>query len=101
MAAFKSTFRLLRRCLTGLLVGYWLVFFFYTAEKFVTGGSSAVVSWYKHVGISLTHQGDAWVLSPWSWGIFVSRQFALFGVTLALCLMEYRSKRSATLHHRP
>jgi hypothetical protein len=39
MKAFKIIFQLLRRCLLGLFIAYWVVFVFYTAEKFVTGGS--------------------------------------------------------------
>jgi hypothetical protein len=43
MKALKIIFQLIRRCLMGLFVAYWVIFIFYTVEKFITGGSSAVV----------------------------------------------------------
>lgn len=45
MKTLKIIFQLLRRCLMGLFLAYWVIFILYTAEKFVTGGSSAVVGW--------------------------------------------------------
>jgi hypothetical protein len=93
MTIFKIIFRLLLRCLMGLFIGYWLIFIFYTAEKFVTGGSSALVGWYMHIDASPVHQGDGWFFTQWSWGTFLGRQFAILGVTLALCLMERWSRR--------
>jgi len=70
MKMFKIIFQLLRRCLLGLFIAYWVVFVFYTVEKFLTGGSSAVVGWYEHIDSSLVHQGDGWFLTKWSWGKF-------------------------------
>jgi hypothetical protein len=77
MTAFKIIFRLLRRCLMGLFIVYWLIFICYTTEKFVTGGSAAVVGWDMHIGTSLVHRGDGWVFTQWSWGTFLARQFAI------------------------
>jgi hypothetical protein len=93
MTIFKTIFRLLRRCLMALFIGYWLIFIFYTAEKFVTGGSSAAVDWYMPIDASPVRQGDGWVFTQWRWGTFPGRQFAILGITLALCLMEVRSRR--------
>jgi hypothetical protein len=93
MTALKIIFRLLRRFLMALLIVYWLIFICYTTEKFVTGGSAAVVSWYMHIDTSPVHRGDGWFFTQWSWGKFLARQFAILGITLALCLVERRSRR--------
>ena len=66
----ENIFRLLRRCLLGVFIGYWLILIFYTAEKFVTGGSSVVVGWYMHIDASPVHQGDGWTFTQWRWGTF-------------------------------
>ena len=79
----------------GLFIGYWLIFIFYTAERFVTGGSSAVVGWYMHIDASPVRRVDGWVFAQWSWGKFLGRQLAILGITLALCLVERRSRRVA------
>ena len=49
---------LIRHCLMGLFVAYWVIFIFYTVEKFITGGSSAVVGWYRHIDSSVLQRGD-------------------------------------------
>ena len=67
MKTFKSILRLLRRCLMGLFIAYWVIFILYTVEEFVTGGSSAVVHWYKHIGSSIVQRGDGWFIPKWSW----------------------------------
>ena len=84
----KTIIRLLRRSLLAILFGYWLIFRCYTAERFVTGGSSAVVGWYKHISASPNALRDGWHFVPWSWGRFLAAQLAIFGATLALCLVE-------------
>jgi hypothetical protein len=93
MKALKIIFQLLRRCFMGLFVAYWAILIFYTLEKFVTGGSSAVVGWYMHIGSSLVHRGDGWFLTTWSWEKFLAKQFANLAITLALYFAGRRSKR--------
>jgi hypothetical protein len=93
MKTLKIIFRLLRRCLMGLFIAYWVIFIFYTVEKFVTGGSSAVVGWYRHTDSSVVQRGDGWFLTKWSWETFLIRQFAILAITLALYFVERRSKR--------
>jgi hypothetical protein len=92
MKTLKTFFQLLRRCLLGLLIAYWVIFIFYTAEKFVTGGSSAVVGWYKHIDSSLVHRGDGWFFAKWSWKKFLAGQFATIAITLALYFAGRQSK---------
>ena len=92
MKMAKIIFQLLRRFLLGLLIAYWVVFVFYTAEKFLTGGSSAVVGWYEHIDSSLVHRGDGWFLTKWSWGKFLAGQFATLAITLALYFAGRQSK---------
>jgi membrane protein implicated in regulation of membrane protease activity len=79
--------------LMGLFITYVGIFIFYTAEEFVTGGSSAVVGWYMHIDSSLVRRGDGWFLTKWSWEKFLVQQFAILAVTLALYFAERRSKR--------
>jgi hypothetical protein len=93
MKALKIIFQLIRRCLIGLFVGYWLIFIFYTVEKFITGGSSAVVGWYRHIGSSVVQRGDGWFFTEWSWEKFLVQQFAILAITLALYFFEQRSRR--------
>ena len=94
----KIFFRLLRRCLIGLLIAYWVIFTFYTGEKFVAGGSGAVVGWYRHIDSSVVHRGDGWRLSKWSWETFLVIQLAILAVTLTLYFVERRSKRMPRNH---
>jgi len=89
MTALKAIFCLLRRCLMGLFIGYWLILICYTAEKFATGGSNAVVGWYMHIDASPEQ-----VFAQWSWAKFLGRQLALLGITSALFFVELRSKRT-------
>jgi hypothetical protein len=78
----------------GLFIAYWVIFIFYTAEEFVTGGSSAVVHLYKHIGSSpIVQRGDGWFIPKWSWEKFLAKQFAILAITLALYFVERRSKR--------
>jgi len=93
MKTFKIIFQLFRRCLMGLLIAYWVIFIFYTIEKFATGGSSAVVGWYQHIGSSIVQRCDGWFLTKWSWEKFLANQFAILAITLALYFVERRSKR--------
>ena len=93
MKTLKIIFQLLRRCLMGLFIAYWVIFIFYTVEKFVTGGSSAVVGWYRHIDSSFVQRGDGWFLTKWSWETFLVRQLAILAITLALYFVERRSKR--------
>jgi hypothetical protein len=93
MKTLKIIFQLLRQCLMGLFIAYWVIFIFYTVEKFVTGGSSAVVGWYRHVDSSVVPRGDGWFLTKWSWEKFLAKQFAILAITLALLFVERRSKR--------
>jgi phosphotransferase system glucose/maltose/N-acetylglucosamine-specific IIC component len=93
MKTLKIVLRLLRSCLLGLLIAYWVIFIFYTVEKSITGGSSAVVAWYKHIDSSVVQRGDGWFLTKWSWEKFLVRQFAILAITLALYFIARRSKR--------
>src|ERR1700735_538186 len=93
MKTFKIIFQVLRRCLTGLLIAYWMIFIFYTFGKFVTGGSSAVVGWYRHIDSWSVQRGDGWLVTNWSRETFLARQFAILTVTLALYFVERRSRR--------
>jgi hypothetical protein len=93
MKTLKIIFQLFRRCLMGLFIAYWVIFIFYTIEKFVTGGSNAVVGWYRHTNSSVVQRGDGWLLSKWSWEKFLAQQFAILAITLALYFVERRSKR--------
>lgn len=76
MLTFKIIFQLLRRGLMGIFIAYCVIFIFYTVEKFATGGSSAVVEWYKHIDSSpLVQRGEGWFLPKWSWEKFLAKQF--------------------------
>jgi hypothetical protein len=93
MKTFKVVFQLSRRCLMGLFIAYWVIFIFYTVAKFVTGGSSAVVEWYKHIDSSpLVQRGEGWFLTKWSWEKFLAKRFAILAITLALYFVERRSR---------
>ena len=93
MKTLKIIFQLLRRCLMGLFITYWVIFIFYTVEEFVTGGSNAVVGRYRHIDSPVVQRGDGWFLRKWTWEKFLVRQFAIFAITLALYFVERRSKR--------
>jgi len=95
MKTLRIIFQLLRRCLMGLFIAYWVIFIFYTVEKFVTGGSNAVVGWYRHIDSSVVQRGDGLFFTKWSWEKFLVRQFAILAITLALYFVERRSKRLA------
>jgi hypothetical protein len=77
----------------GLFIAYWVIFIFYTVEKFVTGGSSSVVGWYRHIDSSIVQQGDGLFFAKWSWEKFLVRQFAILAITLALYFVERRSNQ--------
>jgi hypothetical protein len=93
MKTLKMFFEMLRRVLLGLFIVYWVVSIFYTAEKFFTGGSSAVVGWYKHIDSSLVARGEGWFLTKWSWKRFLAGQFANLAITMALHFAGRQSKR--------
>jgi hypothetical protein len=97
MKTLKIIFQLLRRCLMGLFIAYWVIFIFYTVETFVTGGSSAVVGWYRHIDSSLVQRGDGWFLTKWSWEKFLAKTFAILAITLALYFVERRRGRTGSL----
>lgn len=80
MKALKIIFQLLRRCLMGLFVAYGVIFIFYTVEKFVTGGSSAVVVVYAYRLIACPAR--RWVvLDDMELGKFLAKQFANLAIT--------------------
>ena len=90
MKTLTMIIRLVRRRLIWILTAYWVTFAFYTAEKFLTGGSVSVVSWYEHIASSFVRRGDAWFLTPWSWNKFLAQQATILAVTLALYFFEWR-----------
>ena len=93
MKTLKNFFQLLRRCFLGLLIAYWVIFIFYTAEKFVTGGSSAVIGWYQHIDSSPVHRGDGWIFAKWSWEKFLAGQVVTLAITVALYFAGRQPKR--------
>ena len=99
MNILKMILRLLRRCLMWIFVAYWVIFIFYSFEELITGGSSAVVEWYKHIGSSLVHRGDGWFLTPWSWGEFLAQQVAILAITLGLYFFERRYAKHRRVEH--
>jgi hypothetical protein len=77
--------RLLGILLFAVLVAYWAVFMFYTAEKEMMGGPQAVVAWYRHIGTYIQGgPGGTVYISPWSAVRFLMQQSVLMAITVGL-----------------
>jgi hypothetical protein len=95
MSILKNILRFLRRCLLGLLVGYWSIFIGYSVIKLIGGGPSRVLSWYEHIyGTGIHLKGDLLVLREWSWKEFLAYQVIYLAITLILCFFEWPKSNS-------
>jgi hypothetical protein len=98
MSLLKRIFIFLRRCILGLLLGYWGIFISYTVIKLFEGGPGRVVAWYKHIGQPpLQWNGTAFVLHAWKWERFLTQQAVLVTITLLLCIFEWIASRTRKL----
>jgi len=91
MNILKIILRFIRRCLLGLLLGYWAGFIGYSIVKLIAGGPNRVLSWYKHLyGTGISMNDDLPVFREWSWKEFLAYQFFYLVITLMLCIFEWR-----------
>jgi hypothetical protein len=88
--------RLLAVLLFAVLMGYWVIFVFYTMERGITGGPQAVLVWYEHFGTQVqSGPNGTFYIRPWSAPRFLMQQSVVLAVTVGLWFAVKRAPGKA------